>query len=141
MLGYAPNEIEPSLSGWHDRIHPDDLFATVELWEKHLRGETEIYEAVYRKKTKDGNWRWVLDHGMVVQRDANKRPLRIIGTNIGKVSVSAFHKGKQIEIGVTDNGVGMEKEFADNLFKSNLFKSNYGTNNEKGSGLGLVQGF
>jgi signal transduction histidine kinase/ActR/RegA family two-component response regulator len=30
---------------------------------------------------KDGSWRWTLGRGMVVQRDADGKPLRMIGTN------------------------------------------------------------
>ena len=56
----------------------------------------------------------------------------------GTIVISAFDVGQQIEIEISDNGVGMEKEIAENLFTSYQFKSTYGTNNEKGSGLGLV---
>lgn len=41
------------------------------------------------------------------------------------------------KINVRDNGVGIKQERLDNLFEFGLQKSTYGTNHEKGSGLGL----
>lgn len=43
-----------------------------------------------------------------------------------------------IEISVKDNGVGIPKESIDNLFKIETTFSTYGTNKEKGTGLGLI---
>jgi len=42
-----------------------------------------------------------------------------------------------IEIYVSDNGIGIEKERLDNLLKKFYYDSTYGTNSEKGTGLGL----
>ncbi len=56
----------------------------------------------------------------------------------GTIAITAIDAGSEIEIIVQDNGVGMEKELADNLFSSNTYYTSVGTNNEKGSGLGLV---
>jgi len=43
-----------------------------------------------------------------------------------------------IEISVHDNGVGIPKENIDNLFKIETSFTTYGTEKEKGSGLGLI---
>lgn len=43
-----------------------------------------------------------------------------------------------VRVSVTDNGVGMNKETVDRLFKAGQHFTTYGTNNEKGSGLGLL---
>jgi PAS domain S-box-containing protein len=82
MLGFKPEEMAPHISSWKARIHPDDLPATIELLRKLLKGESEFYEAVFRVKTKDGDWKWVLVHGMVVERNPGKKPMRAIGTII-----------------------------------------------------------
>ncbi len=57
---------------------------------------------------------------------------------MGTISITATDKGSMVEVSVEDNGVGMEKQLADSLFISNTYFSSAGTNNEKGSGLGLV---
>ncbi|MBM3436762.1 MAG: HAMP domain-containing histidine kinase, partial [Bacteroidetes bacterium] len=41
------------------------------------------------------------------------------------------------EISVADNGVGISQVNIQNLFGKNGYFSTFGTNNEKGSGLGL----
>jgi signal transduction histidine kinase len=43
-----------------------------------------------------------------------------------------------IEIFVKDSGVGMSEEVISGLFKSNKHNSTRGTENEKGTGLGLM---
>lgn len=43
-----------------------------------------------------------------------------------------------VEITVKDNGVGMSKKLKDGLFKLGKTRSHDGTENEKGTGLGLI---
>jgi len=39
---------------------------------------------------------------------------------------------------ISDTGIGMDKYTAENLFSNSTNKSKRGTNNEKGTGLGLM---
>lgn len=55
----------------------------------------------------------------------------------GLINVTAERIGKMMEICITDSGIGMEAAIRDNLFTSPSSTSVLGTNNEKGSGLGL----
>lgn len=54
-----------------------------------------------------------------------------------KITVSNTIKNKEVEISVIDNGVGMNDEAKNKVFDQNKHYSTYGTNQEKGSGLGL----
>jgi PAS domain S-box-containing protein len=56
----------------------------------------------------------------------------------GTITISVSHDEKQATISVEDTGVGMKKEVLDTLFRSASYYSTYGTNGEKGSGIGLV---
>lgn len=56
----------------------------------------------------------------------------------GSVIVSAERDGKFAKICVTDNGMGISMEALDKLFNINSSITTIGTENEKGSGLGLV---
>ncbi|MES2874137.1 MAG: hybrid sensor histidine kinase/response regulator [Bacteroidota bacterium] len=56
----------------------------------------------------------------------------------GVVNVSATVTDRMVEICVTDTGVGMSPEVQQSLFSSISPVSVTGTNNEKGSGLGLL---
>jgi signal transduction histidine kinase/streptogramin lyase len=55
----------------------------------------------------------------------------------GKVEVKAIIEDKQVEISVSDSGIGMTKETITKLFKIDANISTRGTENEKGTGLGL----
>jgi signal transduction histidine kinase len=55
----------------------------------------------------------------------------------GKVEVNAITRNNQLEIAVSDNGIGMTQETAAKLFKIDANLSTLGTENEKGTGLGL----
>ena len=54
----------------------------------------------------------------------------------GEVHISALEIDKQVEIIVSDNGVGMSADILSKLFKGNV--TTRGTQNEKGTGLGLL---
>jgi len=56
----------------------------------------------------------------------------------GKIDIEAILNQKQIEISVSDNGVGMNEETLSKLFKIDSSITINGTANEKGSGLGLL---
>jgi two-component system, sensor histidine kinase and response regulator len=55
----------------------------------------------------------------------------------GLVSVMAELKDNMVEIGITDRGIGMDANFSANLFQEFNTATVPGTNNEKGSGIGL----
>ena len=56
----------------------------------------------------------------------------------GSVIVSAADKISHIEVTVEDNGVGIEEENLAKLFSPDSFFKTSGTNNETGTGLGLI---
>ena len=56
----------------------------------------------------------------------------------GSVSISAIPHGNKVEICVKDTGIGMSKELLENLFRIDMQNNRTGTNNESGTGLGLI---
>ena len=56
----------------------------------------------------------------------------------GNIEIKAVSQGIKTEISITDNGMGMDAKTRKNLFCHNKQNSIYGTENEKGTGLGLV---
>ncbi len=48
--------------------------------EDHFEGRAPSYQSEGRILCKDGTWKWVLSRGMVISRDADGKPLRMIGT-------------------------------------------------------------
>ena len=58
--------------------------------------------------------------------------------NQGAITILAHDSGTRIEVVVEDNGVGINQEVMAKLFSINSSHTSSGTNQEKGSGLGLV---
>jgi PAS domain S-box-containing protein len=82
MLGYSPKELLNRGFKWQELIHPDDFPKVSKIFENHLKGNTDYYESAFRIKDNSGKWKWILDHGKVVERDKENKPIRAIGTQI-----------------------------------------------------------
>ena len=81
MLGFKEDEIKNELEEWEKRVHAEDIKNVYEKLNEHLDGKTQQYQNEHRILCKDGYYKWVLDRGVVVQRDKDGKPLRIIGTH------------------------------------------------------------
>ena len=73
----------------------------------------------------------------VVLRNLLSNALKYTEKN-GKIEIYSMPVDNFIEITVSDNGIGMTEEVKNKLFKSDLHESKPGTENERGTGLGLV---
>jgi len=81
MLGYAEHEFSNRLQEWQERVHPDDLPRVMAEVQAYFDGRVAHYAIEHRVRCKDSSWKWMLDRGMVVSRDAAGQPLRMIGTH------------------------------------------------------------
>ncbi|MCR8923955.1 response regulator [Dasania sp. GY-MA-18] len=82
MLGYSLAELSPlTIEKWTNLIHPEDLPANNDQLSNHLSGITESFSGDARMRRKNGSWVWVMARGMVVERDARGKPLRMSGTH------------------------------------------------------------
>ncbi|MEO8118475.1 MAG: EAL domain-containing protein [Rhodoferax sp.] len=81
MLGYADDEVGTGYHEFVQRVHPDDLADVQGAATAYLEGHSPGYAVDLRMRCKDGSWKWVLARGMVVSRDGEGQPLRMIGTH------------------------------------------------------------
>ncbi|MBE7384539.1 MAG: PAS domain S-box protein [Leptolyngbya sp. SIO1E4] len=81
MLGYADHEVGNHLEDWDDRAHPEDKAQCYVDLNKHISGETPIYQNEHRVRCKDGSYKWILARGKVIEWSPDGKPLRIIGTH------------------------------------------------------------
>lgn len=82
MIGYTLAELEPiSIETWTRLVHKEDLVLSIELLEKHFRGEQPYYECEARLRHKNGSWVWVLDRGRVATWTTDGKPLLMSGTH------------------------------------------------------------
>nr|MCU0625764.1 PAS domain-containing protein [Gemmatimonadaceae bacterium] len=80
-LGYGPGTASPTVSAWFELVHPDDAPRARALLDRHLEGRSPGYETEYRVRAANGEWRWLHDRAQVVERDADGRPLWVLGAN------------------------------------------------------------
>ncbi len=80
MYGFDEGDPEALPEALDRRIHPDDLPAVMRSREALLAGGTPGYVSEHRVQHKSGQWVWVLSRGTVIERAADSRPLRLIGT-------------------------------------------------------------
>ena len=81
MLGYAAGEMDMSMGRWAQIVHADDIKATMAAVEQHLQGASNLFEVELRCQSKDGDWRWILSRGKIVEWDASGKPLMMSGTH------------------------------------------------------------
>ena len=81
MLGYSDHEVGNGLEEWSKRVHPEDLPIAIKKVKEHQNGITKEYSVEHRILCKDGSWKWILARGLVISRDLNGKPLRMIGTH------------------------------------------------------------
>jgi diguanylate cyclase (GGDEF)-like protein/PAS domain S-box-containing protein len=81
MLGYSAGELTRGFQEFDSRIHPDDLERLNIALQSYLAGTASSYAIDIRLRCKDGSWRWIVSRGIVVERDAEGKPTRMIGTH------------------------------------------------------------
>ena len=81
IYGFSEDEMVDFPDGLDNRTHSEDLAQMCKDRQAHLDGLTPIYINEHRVQCKDGQWKWILTRGTVIQRDANGLPLRLVGTH------------------------------------------------------------
>jgi PAS domain S-box-containing protein len=82
MLGYNPATFHEPISEWIARLHPDDRESVVATYRAYIAGEIPSYQAEYRQRTQDGQWKWTLSVGKIVAWDELGQPMRMLGTHV-----------------------------------------------------------
>ena len=80
MLGYTLEEFPDQVYAITDLLHPDDYEPTMTHMRRYLEGQSSEWNIVYRIRKKDGAYAWYHDRGVITERDALGRPLKLIGT-------------------------------------------------------------
>jgi len=80
MLGYEPEEFAKSYASWRSLVHPDDFERVNQHHADHFAGHTD-FSIEFRMREKSGNWHWIHSRGLLIERDAEGRPVRMVGTH------------------------------------------------------------
>ncbi|MBT9501515.1 MAG: PAS domain S-box protein [Burkholderiaceae bacterium] len=82
MMGDDPHTDVGRRDEWVERLHPQDRAAVVERIAAVLAGADLPYHYEARLRHADGSYRWVSVTGQVLDRDAQGRPTRMMGTRV-----------------------------------------------------------
>ncbi|MFZ4547292.1 MAG: PAS domain-containing protein [Bacteroidales bacterium] len=80
ILGYKSDELEVHSEQWSDLIHPEDRVKVESSLQDHLNGKTTLVEVEYRMLSQKGQYQWMHDRYMIVQRNEDGKPQRLSGT-------------------------------------------------------------
>ncbi len=81
MLGYEPGELPSTFDTWQSLLNPDDADNAQSVVQQHIESQRESFGVEFRLKTKNGEWKWILGRGKVVERDKEDKPIRMVGTH------------------------------------------------------------
>lgn len=81
IQGFEEGSIGPAIESWETLVHSHDLPLAQQKLQAHFDGITPNFTCEHRVRCKNGEYKWILGRGMVVARDLNGKPLRVIGTH------------------------------------------------------------
>ncbi|MCP3871812.1 MAG: PAS domain-containing protein [Desulfobacteraceae bacterium] len=109
-LGYAPGTIEPHVNSWAKLVHPNDMLKIQKILQDHLKNKMPYFEAEYRIKNKNNEWKWILSRAKAVEWDESGNPTRLIGAhqniNLSKQLEQQLNQSQKMEsIGTLAGGI------------------------------------
>ena len=131
---------------WSGTIHKNTEYYPEKVPLYEVAGKAiEVFEAQAQGKnievknliTKDAYVHADTNHLYTILRNLVSNAIKFTPSQ-GNVSLEAVQKDGLITIKVTDTGVGMDPSVVKKILTKNYVASTYGTNKEKGSGLGIL---
>jgi PAS domain S-box-containing protein len=80
MLGYEVDEFPGSPASWRSLVHPDDLDASERAVQQAMASNLP-YATEFRFRAKNGEWRWILGRGKIVETDRTGKGIRMAGSH------------------------------------------------------------
>lgn len=80
IFGLEAQQVHEVLRDLRPLMHPEDLPVLRTAMLEHMQQRTESYVVEYRIKHSAGHWVWLEDRGRAVERNAEGRVLRMLGT-------------------------------------------------------------
>ena len=75
------SDFEITSQNWFECMHPEDMGLFDSIDQQYRQGLINHHSVEYRIIQKNGQIKWILDRGVVFEKDMNGRPIKIIGTH------------------------------------------------------------
>ncbi|MCB1221738.1 MAG: PAS domain S-box protein [Planctomycetales bacterium] len=82
ILGHAASGLTWNFDTWISTIHPTDRRYVQDRIQSVINGDSDQFEVEQRLRHKEGHWIWTLSRGKVIERGADGRALRALGTEM-----------------------------------------------------------
>ena len=81
IAGYPETEHWTTVEDWSSRVHPDDFQPAWNAINDYINGTTTVYQIEFRIRCADGSYKWIMDRGKIIARDALGTPIRLVGVH------------------------------------------------------------
>jgi len=82
LCGLPPAGAGVARERWSDLVHADDLALAYTALDRHQKHPDQPFDVTLRLQHVDGNVRWVRNLGRVIARQADGKPLRMVGVGL-----------------------------------------------------------
>jgi PAS domain S-box-containing protein len=115
FMGIQSADASENTQRWWSAVHPDDRFKLEKSDADYRSGIADSHNLEYRLNLPDGSFRWVLDRGVVMEKNNDGIPVRIIGTHtdithIKQTEEELASRVKQLQL-LSDNVPGVIYEY------------------------------
>ena len=90
ILGYEDHEFPANYASWRAKVHPEDVLQTEKILQRSIESG-EAFSIDLRMQMKSASWGWFCMRGRAVERQADGRVARILGT------LGDINQRKQVE--------------------------------------------
>jgi len=82
QLGYRRDDFSPGQDVFSILLHPDDSEIVNQALDDHKSSRTDMFQAEFRLRAKDGSWKWIQSKGQIIEWDDKQVPTLITGAHL-----------------------------------------------------------
>jgi diguanylate cyclase (GGDEF)-like protein/PAS domain S-box-containing protein len=83
MVGMERDHAVPmAVTEWRSLVHPEDLAKVDQVIDACFNDRGYVFQLDYRLRHAEGHWIWVLSRGTVIERAADGKAVRVVGTQL-----------------------------------------------------------
>jgi PAS domain S-box-containing protein len=114
MLGYIESSMD-RIDDWKNIMHPDDRDDVLRRLHDHLEGATPHFDAEYRLRHANGQYRWVSSRGVAL-RHADGKPYRLVTMD------NDVHARRQMEETLVETAEGLASVSGTDFYRALVAK-------------------
>lgn len=96
LLGFEPGGLIETFTSWKEQLHPADRGLAMSAYLDYYIGKSTQFVVEYRRRHRNGEYRWFQSRGRFIDFDSQGRPIRMIG------AVTDITERKQAEHRITE---------------------------------------